>query len=72
MFVDFVKRECKIVKKYRNPDDLSLMQIQHQYVKDLGFSSWSEFLTECGSMSTSDGVQYVIDRLINSKCEVLK
>lgn len=35
---------CKIIKKYKNPNNLTLMQIQHNYALELGFKSWSDLI----------------------------
>ena len=42
--VENAKRECKMIKKFNNPENKSLMQIQHQYAKNLGFKNWDELI----------------------------
>ncbi len=42
--IKYHKRQCKLAKKFKNPKGLTLMQIQHEYAKDMGFKSWKEFI----------------------------
>ena len=46
MTIEQRKRECKIQKKYNNPKNLSLMQIQHLKAKELGYKNWGEMIKE--------------------------
>ena len=45
--IDFHKRQCKMQKKFNNPDNLTLMQIQHNYAVGLGYKSWSDLHQHC-------------------------
>ena len=44
MNIEYHKRRCKLIKKFDNPDNLSLMQIQHKYAVGLGYRNWKELL----------------------------
>ena len=44
MNIDYCKRQCKLIKKFNNPGNLSLMQIQHNYAVSFGFKNWKELL----------------------------
>ena len=46
--VEQAKKECKRIKKFNNPNNLTLMQIQHYYAVLLGYRSWKEFIDEKG------------------------
>lgn len=39
-----IKKECKKIKKFDNPKNLKLMQIQHEMAKKLGFKNWNDLL----------------------------
>jgi len=45
--IDFHKQECKKIKKFNNPDNLTLMQIQHKYAVSLGYRSWADLRAHC-------------------------
>ena len=42
--INYHKGKCKFIKKYNNPKNLTLMQIQHEYAKKMGFKKWSDFI----------------------------
>lgn len=42
--IEYHKRMVKIGKKYSNPKNLTLMQLQHEYAINKGFKSWSDFI----------------------------
>jgi hypothetical protein len=42
--IEYHKGMCKIAKKYNNPNNKTLMQIQHEYAKTLGYKNWEELL----------------------------
>ena len=42
--IDEYKRIAKYTKKYSNPDNLTLMQIQHNLVVCNGYRNWKDFL----------------------------
>lgn len=48
--LDFHKRQCKKIKKINNPLGLTLMQIQHQYAKDLHFKNWKHLIDFCNQI----------------------
>ena len=39
MNIDYIKRLCKIEKKYNNQENLTLMQIQHKKAKELEYKN---------------------------------
>ena len=42
--INFHKRRCKMIKKFSNPENMTLMQIQHKYAQGLGYRNWKELL----------------------------
>lgn len=42
--IEYAKKQCKIIKKFNNPDNLSLMQIQHKYAVEHGYKCWADML----------------------------
>jgi len=42
MNINHHKLNCKKLKKFNNPENLTLMQIQHRYAVSLGFKNWLE------------------------------
>lgn len=42
------KSQCKKIKKYNNPENKTLSQIQHEYAQKKGFKKWSDFISQKG------------------------
>lgn len=42
--INYHKGQCKKIKKYNNPENLTLMQIQHKYAINLGYKNWSDLI----------------------------
>lgn len=43
-YIRHLKNKAKIIKKKNNPENKTLMQIQHQITKEEGYKNWSELL----------------------------
>lgn len=43
-YIDKCKLHAKWMKKYDNPENLTLMQIQHEIAKCNGYTNWKDLL----------------------------
>ena len=45
-FIDEAKKHAKWMKKYDNPENLTLMQIQHMIAVCNGYRNWKDLLNK--------------------------